>query len=451
MIIRKVPPKMQTQTSHRIVIVGGGAGGLELATQLGRKLGKHGTAHITLVDRNATHIWKPMLHEVAAGSMDPYIHQVQYAAQAHWNHFQFEQGDFVALDREAKTITLAPLVFSDSGEDVALLPERTLRYDTLVLAIGSTTNFFNVEGAEQHALALDTVAQAERFRRLLISALVRAPAKAQHNARPLVRVAIIGGGATGVELAAELRTTASELRDFGVHKLDPWQDVTITLIEGNARILPALSERVATATAQQLSELGVAILTGDVVAKVEENVVQTKGGQYIPTDLTVWAAGIKGPAVLAGLSGLTVTRSNQIEVHQTLQSKDDPSIFAFGDCAACPWPETGRMVPPRAQAASQQASFLAKALPMHMRGETLPEYGYRDLGSLISLGHWTAVGSLMGGVSGKSLFIEGFLARLMYVSLYRKHVMALTGPMHALLDALAQRLRKSSTPRIKLH
>jgi len=443
---------MQNDTRHRIVIIGGGAGGLELATQLGRKLGKQGKAAITLVDRNATHIWKPMLHEVAAGSLDPYIHQFQYAAQARWNHFHFEQGDFVGLDRDAKTIRLAPLVFSDSGEDVALLPERNIAYDTLVIAIGSTTNFFNVEGAEQHALALDTVAQAERFRRQLISALVRAPAKAQGNARPLVRVAIIGAGATGVELAAELRTTASELRDFGIHKLDPWQDVTITIVEGNQRILPALPERVSKSTARLLSELGVALLTGDSVAKVEESVIHTKGGQYIPTDLTVWTAGIKGPAVLGTLTGMDVTRNNQIEVKQSLQSKSDPNIFAFGDCAACPWPAIGKNVPPRAQAASQQATFLAKALPLHIAGQPLPDYQYRDLGSLISLGQVSAVGNLMGGVgSGKSFFIEGWMARLMYASLYRKHVMALTGLTHAILDALADRLRKSSTPRIKLH
>jgi NADH dehydrogenase len=442
---------MRTQSSHRIVIVGGGAGGVELATQLGRKLGKSGSAQITLVDRNATHIWKPMLHEVAAGSLDPYIHQVQYAAQARWNHFRFEQGDFIGLDRDTKTIRLAPLVFSDSGEDVALLPERTIAYDTLILAIGSTTNFFNIEGAEEHALALDTVAQAERFRRQLISALVRAPSRAEGNARPLVRVAIIGAGATGVELAAELRTTASELRDFGVHKLDPWQDVTITVIEGNARILPALPERVSTETARLLSELGVSLVTGDQVARVEESVIHTKGGQYIPTDLTVWTAGIKGPAVLGTLEGIEVTRGNQIVVNQTLQSKSDPHIFAFGDCAACPWPAIGKNVPPRAQAAHQQAKFLAKALPRYLAGEPLPEFQYRDLGSLISLGRLTAVGNLMGGVVGKSFFVEGMLARLMYVSLYRMHVMALTGVTHAVLDAIAQRLRKSSVPRIKLH
>lgn len=442
---------MQTHTSHRIVIVGGGAGGLELATQLGRRLGRRGNAHVTLVDRNATHIWKPMLHEVAAGSLDPYIHQVQYAAQARWNAFHFEQGDLVGIDRAAKTIRLAPLLFSDGGEDIALLPERDVPYDTLVLAIGSTTNFFNVNGAEQHALALDTVADAERFRRLLISALVRAPAKAEGNARPLVRVAIIGAGATGVELAAELRTTASELRDFGIHKLDPWQDVTITVIEGNPRILPALPERVSASTARLLSELGVSMITGDPVAKVEESVIHTQGGQYIPTDLTVWTAGIKGPAVLGTLGGLEITRGNQIAVHQTLQSMSDPAIFAFGDCAACPWPASGRNVPPRAQAAHQQAAFLAKALPRHIAGETLPVFQYRDLGSLIAIGQVTAVGNLMGGAAGRSVFLEGFLARMMYASLYRLHVVALTGVTHALLDALAQRLRKTSVPRIKLH
>ncbi|KVZ48166.1 pyridine nucleotide-disulfide oxidoreductase [Burkholderia ubonensis] len=447
---------------HRIIIVGGGAGGLELATRLGDRYGARGNrpaqALVTLVDRYPTHIWKPLLHEVAAGSMDPFTQELEYAAQARWHGFEFQQGELVGLDRATKRITLSPVNDSDGAE---LLPQRMLDYDTLVIAIGSTTHFFGVQGAQENAIALDTVAEAERFRKRLIAACMRAehqnpaPAAASGDpsapAEPRIQVAIVGGGATGVELSAELRNTAQVLSAYGLHKLDPRHDVGIVLIESGPRILPALQERVSTATAELLEKLGVRLMLSERVTEVAPGVVRTASGKSVRADLTVWAAGIKAPAVLARLDGLQVNKLGQLDVRRTLQAANDDNVFALGDCAACVWPGNERNVPPRAQAAHQQASFLLKAIGCKLEGRPLPEFTYRDFGSLVSLGHFSAVGNLMGGLIGGNMLIEGLFARFMYMSLYRLHIAALHGYPRMMLDTVAHWLRRTTLPRVKLH
>jgi NADH dehydrogenase len=452
---------------HRFIVVGGGAGGLELATRLGdrygetrAKRGRPQAASITLVDRYPTHIWKPLLHEVAAGSMDPFTHQLEYAAQARWHGFEFQQGELTGLDRAAKRITLGRVMDEDGAE---LLPERTLEYDTLVLAIGSTTHFFGVPGAAENSIALDTVDQAERFRKRLIAACMRAEHQAPEataaavaqnpsgGAEPRVQVAIIGAGATGVELSAELRNTAQVLSAYGLHKLDPRHDVGIVLIEAGPSILPALPERVSSATAELLNKLGVKLLTSERVTNVEPGVVRTASGKNVRADLTVWAAGITAPAVLSRLDGLTVNKLGQLIVRRTLQTEIDDNIFALGDCAACEWPGHERGVPPRAQAAHQQATFLFKSLGNLLAKKPLEEFTYRDFGSLVSLGHFSAVGNLMGGLIGGNMLIEGLFARFMYMSLYRLHIAALHGYARMMLDTFAHWLRRTTLPRVKLH
>lgn len=445
----QVGAQSEAQAEHRIVVVGGGAGGLELATQLGDSLGKRGSAKVVLIDRAPTHIWKPLLHEVAAGSMDPNTHQLEYAAQARWHHFEFQQGELLGLDRTARTVSVAACHDEDGVE---ILPARAIGYDTLVLAIGSVTHDFGVPGAAEHAIKLDTAAQAERFRRRLIAACMRAENRiGQADAeRPTVDVAIIGAGATGVELSAELRNTAYVLGAYGLHHLDPKQDVRIHIVEAGPRILPALSERVSGETTKLLHRLNIEVLTGERVTEVREDAVLTASGKTVSADLTVWAAGITAPKVL-GTLGLPVNRMGQIEVEQTLLVRGEDNIYAFGDCASCAWPEMNTTVPPRAQAAHQQASFLVKAIRTRLQGGVAPEFRFRDFGSLVSLGRFSAVGNLMGGLIGGSMLIEGLLARIMYASLYRMHVMALHGPLRMMLDTVVHWLRNKTRPRVKLH
>lgn len=431
--------------SHRIVIVGGGAGGLELATRLGRTLGRKGRAQVTLVDANLTHIWKPLLHEVAAGSLNSSEDELNYVAQAKWNHFQFQLGRMSGLDRATKRIQLAATLDEDGRE---LLPARTLDYDTLVLAIGSTTNDFGTAGAAQHCIFLDTREQAERFHKQLLTHYLRAHARQGEDDQ--ISVAIVGAGATGVELSAELHHAAQELAAYGLTGIQP-ENMRITLIEAGPRVLPALPERISQPVHRTLEKLGVRVMVGSPVSEVTAEGLKTASGEFIPASLKVWAAGIRASSLLKDLDGLESNRINQLVVRPTLQTTRDDDIFAFGDCAACPLGDgSERNVPPRAQAAHQQASLLAKSLLARLDGKPLGEYRYTDYGSLISLSRFSAVGNLMGNLMG-SVKLEGWLARMFYISLYRMHQMALYGFTRTALMMIGDRIGRSTEPRLKLH
>ena len=434
---------------HRILIVGGGAGGLELATRLGDRLGRRKRARITLVDCARTHLWKPLLHEVAAGSMDLYENDLDYLAQARWHHFEFQLGRMDGLDRTRRVVKLAP-TFDEEGHE-ELIPRREIAYDTLVLAVGSRTNDFGTPGAREHAISLDTPDQAERFHHRLVNACIRANAQSSPVRPDQLNVAIIGGGATGVELAAELHKTTRELVAYGFEKIDPERDIRLTIVEAGPRILAALPERVALAAEGLLKSLHVEVLSGERVTEVRANAVVTASGRVIPVELTVWAAGIKAPDFLKDLDGLESNRLNQLVVHQTLQSTRDPDVFAMGDCACCPWPEHAPCVPARAQAAHQQSSHLVHNFERRLAGKPLRPYVYRDFGSLISLGEYSTVGSLMGKLMGGSLFVEGLFARLMYISLYRMHLYALHGAAKVIFDLFGRLFARRTEPRVKLH
>jgi len=430
--------------THRIVIVGGGAGGLELATRLGKTLGKRKHVDITLVDTNLTHIWKPLLHEVAAGSLNSSEDELNYVAQAKWNHFNFQLGRMSGLERESKRIQLAATLDEDGRE---LLPARTLAYDTLVIAVGSNTNDFGTLGAAQHCLFLDTRKQAERFHQQLLNHYLRA--HAGDVASEKISVAIVGAGATGVELAAELHHAAHELAAYGLDRIQP-KDMHITLIEAGPRVLPALPERISVPVHQTLEKLGVKVMTNAAVSEVTAEGLKTKDGEVIQASLKVWAAGIRAPGFLKEIDGLETNRINQLVVRPTLQTTRDDDIFAFGDCAACPQPDSDRNVPPRAQAAHQQASMLAQSIKARLENKPLPTYQYKDYGSLVSLSRFSAVGNLMGNLMG-SVKLEGWLARMFYVSLYRMHQMALYGFFRTALMMLGSKIGRGTEPRLKLH
>lgn len=433
---------------HHVVIVGGGAGGLELATRLGDSLGRKGKAVITLVDCTKTHVWKPLLHEIAAGSMDPDKHELDYLAQAHWHHFYFRLGSLDGLDRTKKEIYVAPFHDEDGAE---MIPRRTIRYDTLVIAIGSTTNDFGIPGASEHSIALDTQDQAERFHRRLHNALVRAQTQVEPLQDGQLTVVIVGAGATGVELAAELHNTTRELAAYGLDKIDADRDINITLIEASERLLPALPPKLSYAVEMELKKLQVDLYKGERVTEVTDKGVYTHNDRFVPSVLVVWAAGIKAPDFLSHLDGLEANRINQLLVKQTLQTTLDENVFAFGDCAACPWPGHDETVPPRAQAAHQQASMLIKSIKRRLAGKSLPEYVYRDYGSLVNLGRYSTVGNLMGAMTGGALFIEGMFAGLMYQSLYKMHLMTLHGFFTVFLQTLARTITRRTEAKVKLH
>jgi NADH dehydrogenase len=429
---------------HRIVVVGGGAGGVELATRLGEQLGRPGRAHVTLVDRSRTHLWKPLLHEVAAGSMDIHDHQLDYLAQARWRRFTFALGPLAGLDRKAKHIVVAAV---KDDEGVEILPERRIPYDTLVVAIGSESNDFNTPGVRAHAFTIDNAWQAHLFHRRLVNACFRAN---YANDGSVIDIAIVGAGATGVELAAELHNTIRVLAAYGLEAFDPERQIRISVIEAGPRILPGLPEYIATETLKILEQLHVQVLVNEKVVEVTADKVKTATGREVASDFTVWAAGIRCAEVLREIDGLETNRIHQLVASPTLQTTRDPDIFALGDCAAVPW--TGeRLVPPRAQAAHQQAGHLVKTLKRRLGGRAPTAFRYRDFGSLVSLGGYQSVGTLMGFITGGQLRIEGWIAKMFYVSLYRLHVWALYGFWRMALDTLAGMIRRQTQPKVKLH
>lgn len=437
-----------TNELHRIVVVGGGAGGLELVTRLGNRLGKRGRAHITLIEQARTHLWKPHLHEIAAGSIDIHHHAVDYLAQSHRHGFRYRLGRMVGLDRRRREVQVAPVLDADGAP---ITPPYTRGYDTLVIAVGSQTSDFGTPGVAEHAIALETPHDAERFHDRLVNACIRAHVQGTTAGAREVTVAIVGAGATGVELAAELRQALRLLVSYGLDQIDPERDIDIHLIEAGPRILPALPERIADAAADLLRHLGIRLRCDTRVSAVRADGVELAGGEFVPAQLVVWAAGVKAPQWLRDLDGLESNSINQLVVRQTLQTTRDDAVFACGDCAAAPWLGHHGNVPPRAQAAHQQASHLAAQLPRRLRDRPLMPWRYRDFGSLVSLGEHSTVGFLMGALVGRRLWVEGVFARLMYLSLYKLHELAVHGWWRTTLGTASRLLTRRLEPRVKLH
>ncbi|ASY77600.1 NAD(P)/FAD-dependent oxidoreductase [Pectobacterium polaris] len=433
-----------TSPTKKIVIVGGGAGGLELATSLGHKLGRKKKAEITLVDRNHSHLWKPLLHEVATGSLDDDMDALSYLAHARNHNFQFQLGMLTDIDRKQQQIQLAEVC--DEQGDV-LVAARRIPYDILVVALGSASNDFGTPGVKDHCIFLDNPKQARRFHNEMLNLFLKFTANQDEKER--VNIAIVGGGATGVELSAELHNAVKQLHSYGFDGLDN-QTLNVTLVEAGERILPALPPRISAAAHQELNNIGVRVLTKTMVTSAESGGLNTKDGEFIEADLMVWAAGIKAPDAMKEIAGLETNRINQLVVEPTLQTTRDPNIFAIGDCASCPQ-EGGGFVPPRAQAAHQMASRCHSNIIALLNGQTLKPYVYKDHGSLVSLSKFSTVGSLMGNLMRGSVMVEGRIARFVYISLYRMHQVALHGYVKTGLMMLVGGINRVIRPRLKLH
>jgi NADH dehydrogenase len=437
-----------TQTKTQIVIVGGGAAGLELARKLGARYGrKH--HDIILVDRNRTHIWKPLLHEVATGALDANLDEVGYRSHCHRWGYRYFFGTLSGIDRAARQVRLSS-VQDDKGREV--IAEHSIRYDYLVLAYGSMTNDFGTPGVADNCIALDSRAQADRFRDQLLNHCLRVSRAMQRDpaSDARVRLSIVGGGATGVELAAELFNAADALGYYGLEVFDRGR-LDVTLIEAGPRILPQLPERLADAAQAELEVLGVRVRTATpVTASTPEGMV-TKSGELIPADIQVWAAGVRAMPIADGLDGLDLTRGAQIIVKPTLQSVTDDRIFAIGDCAFCHLPGADTPVPPRAQSAHQMAQACFENLKRLMDGTPLRPFVYRDKGSLVSLSRFSTVGTLMGNLVGGRMAIEGRLARMIYLSLYRMHLLAIHGWLKGSALIVVGHANRIVRPKLKLH
>lgn len=434
---------MNTSTIPNIVIIGGGAGGLELATQLGHKLGKKNRANILLIDKNRNHIWKPLLHEVATGSLDSNLDGVVYSAHAAKHGYHFQLGTFCDLNSESKVITLAPQF---NNQQQQTLPSREVSYDHLVIAIGSVSNDFNTPGVQEHCFFLDSHKQADRFHEALLNSFTQVH---QNTQDAQLDIAIVGAGATGVELSAELYHVADMLKVYGLSNMTAAK-LNIHLIEAGPIILPALPPRISQSAKEELIKLGVNVLENTRIAKASEEGFITSEDALIKADLMLWAAGVKAPDFISNIGCFELNRANQILVQPNLLSNNHDDIFVIGDCCACELPN-GKFVPPRAQSAHQMASNVEKNILNLLNDKPLEDYKYVDYGSLVNLSRYSTVGNLMGNMTKGSMFVEGKIARLVYISLYRMHQHAIHGTFKTIGLWFAEKIMRVVRPRMKLH
>jgi NADH dehydrogenase len=435
---------MKTQ----IVIVGGGAGGLELVRRLGAKLGRD-AYDVILIERNQTHIWKPLLHEVAAGSLDANLDEVGYRSHGHRWGYRFFLGSLETIDRAARQVVVAPILDEDGTE---IIGRHRIRYDYLILCLGAVSNDFGTPGVREHCLFLEDREQADRFRQKLLNHCLRVSRTmtTDSGADAYVNVTIVGGGATGVELAAELFNAASALKHYGLEVFDESR-LRVTLVEAGPRILPALPINLAEAAHKELEALGVRVLVNTSIMEATSTGMGTRTGEVIGADLKIWAAGVRAPDVLKDIAGLETTRSNQLVVRPTLQTTRDDRIFAIGDCCYFKPDDSDRPVPPRAQAAHQMVRTAYRNVLSLIVDRPLETFVYRDRGSLVSLSRYSTIGSLMGNLVGGRMAVEGRIARIVYLSLYRMHLIGVHGWLKGIALILVGHVNRVVRPRLKFH
>lgn len=426
--------------TKRIVIVGGGIAGLLLATRLGNTLGKSGQATITLIDKSTTHIWKPMLHTIAAGTRDVQQQQVIYLAHAREHGFTYQPGAMERLDRDRQVVKLGELR-SVSGEVV--VGPHEVDYDVLILALGSRANDFGTPGVLEHCRFIDSQKEAEAFNDALRVRIFQSVVTDRE-----LRVSIVGAGATGVELAAELSRLLELASSYG--DVNIRERLNLTLNESAPRVLAAFPPNVSESSEAQLRKIGFTVRTGTRATSAEANGLRLADGSLQEADLMVWAAGVKAPDFLASMDGIATNRSNQITVRPTLQTMDDDKIFALGDCSTLTLDGQERPLAPTAQVATQQAQFLAKHLAPWLEGARLPAFAFHDFGALVSLSDYNAFGTLGQFGFFKGGFIKGRFAQLSHAMLYRQHQQALHGFGKATLLWTAERINSWVRPAIRL-
>ncbi|WP_339648751.1 NAD(P)/FAD-dependent oxidoreductase [Halopseudomonas pelagia] len=418
-----------------IVIVGGGIAGMEIATMIGRMQSPQLRA--CLIDKDVAHIWKPMLHTIAAGTREASQEQTVYAAHARHVGYDFQLGEMEGLDRQRKEIHLTPITCPKGRP---LVPGRIIRYDLLVLAVGNTANTFGTPGADKHCMMIDSRQQANHFNQEVRTRILESIGQNVD-----LHLTVVGGGATGVELAAEL----IQLTEFaGMYSAqDLLSKVHITLVESNSRLLAAFPEKISSATKARLESLGVTVLLQTRVRCVEADKITLADGAELPSSLTVWAAGVKAPVFLSDLDGLEINNKNQLLVSPTLQTLQDPSIYAVGDCANVIQTGTQSPLPPTAQIAHQQAKYFIQNLPSILNGDELHHFESRNNGLLVSLGNYGAFGKL--GFFDAT-FIKGKAAQVGHAMLYRSHQSRLHGFLRGNMIWLVDKLNARLRPRIKM-
>lgn len=409
-------------TDKRIVVLGGGSGGLELASQLAGQKGMR----VTLVDRDAAHVWKPRLHELATGTTATSLAEMSFYLLGQQRGFRFEQGTVEGLDRAGQTVTLGAMLGDDGRERAA---PRQISYDVCVVALGGATPDFGTEGVAANAIRLDEKQDAERFRDRFIACMTQARA----SGTP-AEIVIVGTGPTGIGLAAHLRDAEGGFVDPDAggpaSKL-----LDITLLEAAPELLPGAADDLRRQVTEHLRGLDVKLVVDAEIAEILAGEIVSKKGERWQSDLTVWATGNVGHPALKEICDLPLDDRGRIEVDAFLRCDGETNVYALGDAASFTPHDGKKPLAPTAQAAGQQAAYLARSLRRTFSGRTVEPFAFNYRGRLLSLGNAGAVGKL--GEGEDDFLFAGQLAGAAYQALERQHQLRVLGPLRGGIAILA--------------
>ncbi len=389
-------------TPTRILLLGGGFGGLYTAIELEKQLGRHSNVEITLVNRENFFSFTPMLHEVAASDLD--ITHIVNPLRKMLKRTHLFLGDVQKVDLDKKLVTATHGADHHSHE---------LAYDHLVIGLGAITNFYGLPGLEERALTMKSLGDAIHLRNHLIQNLEEADTECAVKMclrEPLMTCVVAGGGFAGVETIAAVNDFVREALHF-YRNLDAEQ-IRMVLVHSGAVILPELSEKLGRYAQKKLAQRGIDIRLNVRVTGVTEEGVQLSDGTLIKTKTVVWTAGTAPNPLLADLA--CSKDHGRVIANEFLEVPRWPGVWALGDCALIPDPKTGKPYPPTAQHALRQGRVLARNIAAALNGGRKKPFVFSTLGQLASIGRRVGVANILGiNFSG---FIAWWLWRTIYLS-----------------------------------
>jgi NADH:ubiquinone reductase (H+-translocating) len=386
--------------AKRVLILGAGFGGLYTALGLERTVARDPGVRVTVVNRENHSLFTPMLHEVAASDLD--MTHIVNPIRKLLKHVRFFNGEVQHIDLTAKQVTVAHGTQRHAHE---------LEYDYLVIALGSTTNFFGLTGLEHRAMTIKSLSDAIYMRNHLIDLLEQADFECLAAARPeLLTVVVAGGGFAGTETVAGINDFLRESVRFYPQLSQDW--IRVILVHPGETILPELGPKLGEYAQEKLAKRKVEIRLNVKVVRVGDHAVYLSDGSCIPTQTVIWTAGT-APNPLVGMLPCQRDRG-RIVANEYLELPDWPGVWALGDCTSILNRNTGRPFPPTAQHAVRQGRTVAKNVTAAIRGGEKTAFSFSTLGRLAAIGRRTGVANILG--ANFSGFIAWFLWRTIYLS-----------------------------------
>ncbi len=413
-------------TAPRIVVLGGGFGGKTAVEELAKRLA--GRAHILLIDRHNYHLFTPMLYEAATFAVVPsdITYPLRHCTSRHGA--EFRRAEVCGVDFDQRRVLL------DNGE---------VAFDYLVIALGSTTNFFGNDAARQHTLALKQLEDGIVIRNQVVDMLEQANTTADPRQRAsLLTFVIVGGGATGVETAGALADLVQGIMPVDYPKLDA-REARVIVVDSAPKLLGHMSSRMADVALRELRKMGVEVKLNTSAKNTEPGCVTLSDGQTISAQTIIWTAGVKPPRMVAQLDAQHGP-GGSLAVDEYLQVRERPGVFAVGDSAHIEDSRTRRPVPLLAAAAEQEGRAVARNIARRIMGRRQIPFRYRDLGNVVSLGHRTGV-ALIGGV-----LIDGFAGWLAWRLVHLVRIDSYRSKLATALDWTMEYLYEEDIARLEI-